>query len=201
MSQTDFEKLPFYSRPDLTPYLIHLTRASIKEGKKISSFEVLISILQSGELYGSGKEGYIKGSQKATCFMDIPFSALKYTLTADNRTRYEPYGIFYKKDIAYSDGCRPVIYLSDAETAKLNIPDDELWRIVRFEPGGNGWISWLHEREWRCPGNLKLKNGLGVFVKTPGEVLKLREMIANKQLNIIPSAIMPLDVLCQGLEY
>jgi len=90
----------------------------------------------------------------------VPFVALKYVLNAENtnrkKPRYEPYGVFITKKYGYENGRRPVLYLSDEEMGQLKIPSKELWRVVRFEVREAGWISWLHEREWRCRGNFAL---------------------------------------------
>jgi hypothetical protein len=93
--------LPFFERPDLSPYLVHLTRSSDEESGN-SAFENLVSILLDGKIEGSTtKKGFIKGSNPATCFMDIPLSSLKYILNESNtdpaNPRYEPYGIVVTK--------------------------------------------------------------------------------------------------------
>ncbi|XIA62360.1 hypothetical protein ACFIOY_22455 [Bradyrhizobium sp. TZ2] len=99
--------------------------------------------------------------------MDVPFSALKYVLNARNRNpndpRYEPYGVVVTKKYAHQEGCRPVLYLSDQETKALKIVANQLWRVVRFEVTQNGWISWLHEREWRCKGRVDLPENPWLF--------------------------------------
>ena len=143
-----FEDLPFTRRPDLTPYLIHLTKKSANG----SAFENLVNILKTGTIFGSTTEsGYIKGGDSAACFMDVPFNALKYVLDDVNcdpkAPKYEPYGVFFTKQYGYDEGCRPVLYLSDDEVERIGIPDSELWRVVRFEVNEKGWISWIHERE------------------------------------------------------
>lgn len=99
----DFEKLPFFERPDLTPYLIHLTRNTKAENGR-SAFKNLVKILRTGKIRGSknGKgKGYIKGSNRAACFMAVPFYALKYILNADNSDpddpRYEAFGVLVIK--------------------------------------------------------------------------------------------------------
>jgi hypothetical protein len=204
-----FDELPFNARPDLTPYLIHLTKNTTAEDE-YSAFKNLKSILMSGEIWGSDKKkGFIKGPNKAACFMDVPFSALKYVLTPENtdpaKPRYEPYGIILTKKAAYARGCRPVLYLSNDETTALNVPDSELWRVVRFEVTEGDWISWLHEREWRCKGDLTLPKGVpAVLVKTPLEAAELtrdihRAMAKNKPWACTPLSVIPLEVVCQGL--
>jgi hypothetical protein len=73
----EFEDLPLYERPGLTPYLIHLTKNTEQEDR-YSAFDNLENILQEGQIWGSGKEkGFIKSPHTATCLMDVPFYSLK----------------------------------------------------------------------------------------------------------------------------
>lgn len=204
----EYEDLPFDVRPDLSPYITHLTKNTRAEDD-YSAFENLISILQGGEIWGSdSRKGFIKGRNDAVCFMDIPLHCLKYVLDYDNanpkQPRYEPFGIIITKKLAYKKGCRPVLYLSNSEAKRLRVPRDELWRVVRFEVTGQRWISWLHEREWRCKGNFKMPpNPLAVLVKNPIYAKKLTKKIAEepKEFKVKPQSIIPLTVLCQGLPY
>ncbi len=201
----EFEDLPFFERPDLTPYLIHLTKNT--NGK--DAFDNLINILRTGKIHGSSTaSGYIKGPNRAACFMDVPFMALKYILNEDNADpeapKYEPFGVFVTKKYAYNQGCRPVLYLSDQELMDLQIPRGEWWRVVRFEVGDEGWISWIHEREWRIKGDFSLPTGpIGVLVKSPKYVEPLSKLLTEEKEKFasIPRAILPLTVICQGLIY
>ena len=201
----DFEDLPFFERPDLTPYLIHLTK-NTKADDDFSAFENLVSILQTGKIWGSDtKKGFVKGPHRAACFMDVPFHALKYILNEENSTpsdpRYEAFGVFVTKKHAYKEGCRPVLYLSDSEKRQLCIPTEQLWRVVRFEAGDEGWISWLHEREWRCKGSYELPTNAGVVVKNSTYVERLTERLHKEQgrFKVHPRTILPLTIICQGL--
>ncbi len=204
----EYEDLPFDVRPDLSPYITHLTKNTRAEDD-YSAFENLISILQSGEIWGSStKKGFIKGPNKAVCFMDIPLYCLKYVLNHENvnpdHPRYEPFGIIITKRLAYKRGCRPVLYLSNEEIKQLAIPKEELWRVVRFEVLGRRWISWLHEREWRCKDNLKMPpTPIAVLVKNTTNAKKLTKMITEepREFKVKPRSIIPLNVLCQGLPY
>jgi hypothetical protein len=64
-----FNELPFNSRPDLTPYLLHMTK-NTKADDACSAFDNLLSILRTGEIWGSdSRKGFIKGPNKAVCFM------------------------------------------------------------------------------------------------------------------------------------
>lgn len=203
----DFEDLPFFERPDLTPYFIHLTKNTQAEDD-FSAFENLVSILQRGEIWGSTKKrGFVKGPHRAACFMDVPFHSLKYILNKENSNpkapRYEAFGVFVTKKHAYKEGCRPVLYMSNKELKQLCIPEAELWRVVRFEADDEGWISWLHEREWRCKGDYTLPTNAGVVVKNSTYVERLNERIRKepKKFKVHPRAIIPLTILCQGLPH
>lgn len=200
-----FNELPFNARPDLTPYLLHLTKRSTR-GKRRSAYGNLVNILKEGRIRASGKSGFIKGGQSATCFMDVPFASMKYVLTPGNRDpvkpRYEPYGVCLLKATAYKKGCRPVLYLSNQELKDLRIPQSELWRVVNFEVKDEKWISWLHEREWRCKEHMDLpKTLVAVFVRNPRAAQKLQKDIAEApegSFKCVPLSIIPLSTICQG---
>lgn len=187
--------------------MIHLTKNTILDDE-YSALDNLISILKTGKIWGSrrGKPGYIKGPNPATCFMDVPFHALKYILNEENtdpgNPRYEPYGIFVTKTYAYKNGCRPVIYLSEKELRLIGIDKNEVWRVVRFEPAEVRKIHWLHEREWRYKGDFLLPPySTGVLVKNIADAKKLQRMIAADPRDFAKktNCIVPLTVLCQGL--
>lgn len=206
MARPQFDDLPFNVRPDLSPYLLHLTKNS-ESDDDYSAYDNLVSILQTGSIHGSEpRKGMIKGSESASCFMDVPFSSLKYVITPENSDpqspRYEPYGVAVTKEYGYKHGCRPVLYLSNEETEKLKVPDGEMWRVVRFEVSESGWISWLHEREWRCKGDFRLPKSIqAAFVRTTAEAKKLTERVSRSpsKFKCIPRAVIPMTVLCQGL--
>lgn len=200
-----FDELPFTDRPDLSPYLLHFTKNTEGEDN-YTAFDNLCNILETGEIYGSdSSKGFIKGPYEATCFMDVPFMSLKYVFTEDNtkhdRPRYEPYGVLVTKRYAYKMGARPVLYLSDKETTRLNIPPNELWRVVKLNVDKSGnWISWLHEREWRKKGDFSLpKTSIAALVKTSREAKKLSKLIENEKYKCKPRSVIPLGIVCQRL--
>jgi hypothetical protein len=202
MSLPEFEDLPFYERPDLTPYLIHLTK-NFSEENGHSAFDNLVSILETGEIRGTRK--FIKGSDRAACFMDVPFYSLKYILNEENTDsddpRYEPFGIYVSKKYAYNKGCRPVFYLSDEEVKQIKIPSCELWRVVKLELSNSGCVSWLHEREWRVKSDFPLPPKCGVLVRNLSCAEKLQKLLAETPVRFKAKrySIIPLTVLCQGL--
>jgi len=59
-------------RSDFSHGLVHLT----KERGTTQPFDVLKEILKSGELRGSGHDGYVKGNRKAVCLSEIPLSSV-----------------------------------------------------------------------------------------------------------------------------
>ena len=122
MTYPTFDELPFNKRPDLTPYQIHLTKNSRREDE-FSAYDNLVHILETGRIWGSGKEGFVRGGKKAACFMDVPFASLKYVLTPENmkpeEPRYEPFGIVVGKASAYKRGLRPVLIYPTKRFASL----------------------------------------------------------------------------------
>lgn len=205
----EFTELPYYKRPDLSPYLIHLTKRSKKTGQ--SAKENLLSILREGIIHPSTSEwGFIKGNQSATCFMDVPISSLKHVLTTENVAspypRYEPYGIVISKQYAYEQGARPVLYLSKEEMRALDVPEDQLWRVVDFDVSGDDWSGWLHEREWRIPGPFELPQShtfTAALVKSAVEVPSIREELvrSSSEFSSIPRSVIPVQVVCEGLPW
>ncbi|MCU8083613.1 hypothetical protein [Shewanella sp. SM23] len=208
MAIKESNNLPFFERPDLSPFLVHLTK-NTKSDDEFSAYDNLVNILKTGEIWGSNTEkGFVKGPNEAACFMDIPLSSLKYVLNEANtnpeKPRYEPYGIIVSKTYAYKRGCRPVIYLSNKELDALKIPREELWRVVRLEGVDGEGINWVHEREWRVKGDFIIpKDPQAVLVRNVASAKKLREAISKnpKKFKSLPSSIIPLTVLCQGLPY
>lgn len=75
--------------------------------------------------------------------------------------------------------------------------------MVRFEVSNKGWISWIHEREWRRKGNFKLPKKIGVLVKNSKEMMDILDEIKSnpEEFKTIPRNILPLEVICQGLIY
>jgi hypothetical protein len=208
MTRKESNNLPFFERPDLSPFLIHLTK-NTKAQDEYSAYDNLVNILETGEIWGSDtKKGFIKGPNTAACFMDIPLASLKYVLNEANtdpgKPRYEPYGIIVSKTFAYKRGCRPVMYLSNEELEVMGTPQEELWRVVRLEGVDGSGINWVHEREWRTKGDFRLPNNPhAALVKNVAAAKKLRQQINKnpKKFKSLPSSIIPLTILCQGLPY
>jgi len=200
--------LPYVERPDLSPFLIHLTK-NTKANDEYSAFDNLVNILKTGEIWASDRrKGFIKGTNGAACFMDVPFISLKYILNEENTNpghpKYQPFGIVVTKQTAYSNGLRPVLYLSNKEIGEIGVCDKELWRVVRFEGIETKEINWTHEREWRAKGNFKLPSEpIAALVKSLSYVEKLSSLIEVRpsEFKSKPKSIIPINVICQGLIY
>ena len=191
-------------RADFSDALVHLTRERreyTETGfleqellREVSAFDVLKEILSSGIVRGSGNAGYVKGTRPAVCFSEIPLAAMhQFARPPDDpfepatKARYRFYGIAISKRALFEAGGRPVIYLPDAEGHW--IPPEEKWRQVRYE---HGKVDFTHEREWRAPGDLDLKNlSSGIYVivwsaTEAREIAKFSTPVAGKILWIIP---------------
>lgn len=168
------------SRSDFTCCLVHLT----KPNNKMSSLEVLVKILKEKTLKGSTK-GYICGDAPVVCFQDVPLQSISENILFEQRlrsndkkqpVRYEPTGLRFSKPYIYSAGGRPVFY-EDTDTAKMILPKEEYWRIVRFDLSKDeSYIDWTNEREWRINGDLN-------FEYNEVEILLSQEYSLSKFIN------------------
>ena len=150
------------ARSDLSSQLVHLTRSAGVEAEKVGPVDILIRILTEGRISGSTTaSGFIVGDIPATCFQDAPVYSIAQNIYAeeqyrkvvsDAKVRYVGVGLMFDKPYVYQRGGRPVVY-EDTERAKAMLPEDEWWRIVRFDLSDEGeMVDWSHEREWRVPG-------------------------------------------------
>ncbi|KVL39800.1 hypothetical protein WS96_05400 [Burkholderia sp. MSMB1835] len=108
------------------------------------------------------------------------------------------------KKFAYKGGCRPVLYLSKDEREEL-LREENWWRVVTLEGVTGKETNWLHQREWRAKGDFALPKPTlrAVFVRTTKEAQKLQKMIIGdpEAFAVKPRAILPLNIVCQGLPY
>lgn len=194
---------PTVKRSDFSQGLVHLTRerleyddATMKIKQAASPFDVLKEILTSGKIRASGNGGFVKGTQKAVCFSEIPLSSVNEFASppAEEKARYRFYGVSLSKKAVFAAGGRPVIYLPDKEGDW--IPPDQKWRHVRFE---HGVVDFTHEREWRSLGDfdLTLVPGLYVLVWTATEAKEIAAM--KTPLQALIRGILPMEHLTQLL--
>ena len=155
------------SRSDLSSQIIHLTRSGETDGNKIGPVDVLYKILSDCHIAGStNTKGFICGDVPATCFQDTPVYSVSQNINAEEQYRkavegaripYVGVGVMFPKPYVFERGGRPVVY-EQVEKAKDILPEDEWWRIVRFDLNDpENIIDWTHEREWRVPGGFEFE--------------------------------------------
>lgn len=138
-------------RPDLSTYLIHLTKAEDDE----KAFQNLKSIIRNRTLLQSS---YQIGGRHVVCLTETPVGCIKTAGGLKNYTNFTYYKCFglmvYKKDV-YEQGGRPVLYLEDKYLSQL--PPEIQWRHQKFEPSFTDVKhDWTWEREWRIVGGFHL---------------------------------------------
>lgn len=195
--------LPTVKRSDFSHGLVHLTRerreydaATMKAKQTASAFEVLKEVLTCGKIRASGNGGFVKGTQKAVCFSEVPLSAVSEFASppTEENARYRFYGVSLSKKTVFAAGGRPVIYLPDNEGDW--IPPEQKWRHVRFE---HGTVDFTHEREWRSLGDFDITQvpGLYILVWTATEAREISAMKTPVQALI--RGILPMEHLTQLL--
>lgn len=161
----DLWKQRIAQRADISSQIVHLTRSAEVDGKKKGPVDILMQILVNGEIRASTTEsGFICGNVPATCFQDVPLYSLAENIHAEEsyrqqnhnaKVRYVGVGLMFPKPYVYRSGGRPVFY-ETTDRAKALLPEDEWWRIVRYDLNRDEEIiDWTHEREWRVPGNFQ----------------------------------------------
>ncbi|WP_446010411.1 hypothetical protein [Candidatus Electrothrix sp.] len=178
-----------YYRPDITQALIHLT-GDRTASNGCSAEQALQNILKEGKIRGSNSTGFIKGPNRATCFTEMPLSSVKYFIKDHYaQHKYENYGIAMHKSHAWNQGARPVIYLPDNEGGW--IPDEEKWRLVRFEYGD---VDFTHEREWRCKGDVNMAGG-GIYIIVPDNAAENRLRSSEQHSSLSITSFLHMDYL------
>jgi hypothetical protein len=171
--------------------LIHFTRASAGPwpGESAASYYAALARSQRGDPRSAlatltrildeqlvrGSPTRIRGGAQATCWTALPphqTSPLFRWRTRYARPAFEPFAIAISTDVARQLGARPVVY--DQGAVRSGRPTDALWH-----QGCSQRSNWLHEREWRIPGDLDLRplrtTDAVVLVPTESAASALRE--------------------------
>lgn len=157
---------------DYSPYLVHFTKDRrftaahlIEQGDPLhshlsaSAIDKLRSILTTRTIYASPMP-YLPNSPRAVSFTECIWPAL-----VDLADQYSSYGLVFSKRVVFRAGGGPALYVRGDTLRALgpSIPPSIEPLIAPFDPeavlvAGNV-LDWLHEREWRLPGNLKFQDG------------------------------------------
>jgi hypothetical protein len=158
-----------YDSPDVGDHLVHFTGrtgARLNVDHRIEALraqERLLHILVDCRLRGFETFG---AEAPVVCFTESTKAAMRQLI---QEGRYEPVGLGFSKQIVFDRGGGPALYVRGDEwpAATAALPQPLRSRLVRLWPGadpepGDGSLprhlsrssEWLHEREWRVPGDV-----------------------------------------------
>jgi hypothetical protein len=155
------------SVPDLGEYLIHFTgrsgrRVNVDSSiEQLSDEERLIRILVDSNICGFETFG---ADASVVCLTESTKVAVQDLIRAK---RYSACGLGFLKQFVFDRGGGPALYVRGDEWSTVReLPQPVRSRAVRFWPGADpedgeslpdhlsGSSEWMHEREWRVPGQL-----------------------------------------------
>lgn len=157
-----------YNVPDIADHVIHFTG---RTGKRINVDPVIEALPDEQRLLQILIDQKVRGFE--TFGADGPVACLTESTKASISSllgdkRYTPCGVGFTKQFAFDRGGGPALYIrGDEWPAAQSLPQPLRSRIVRFWPGADPQVQgeyipnalsapseWLHEREWRVPGDL-----------------------------------------------
>lgn len=169
-----------YDVPDLADHVIHFTG---RAGSRINVEPRIEELPDQERLLRIVVDQVIRGFETfgadapVVCLTESTRAAVT-TLIADRR--YTPCGIGFSKQFVFDRGGGPALYVrGDEWPAAQELPHPLRGRAVRFWPGAVPDIGehlphhlsapseWLHEREWRVPGDLEFGWDDVAFVIVP----------------------------------
>lgn len=155
-----------------TPFLVHYTRACLGPwpGESFASyclgllehldkgyhnaFNTLCRILDEGLIRASGK--LTRGGVPVVCWTEcLPreLGSLVHWRRGLRRWTFEPYGIAVTKEILVGLGAQRVRYVGAKNYREAT--EDQAYLFQRDTSNGRGWVA---EREWRVPGDVRLRD-------------------------------------------
>jgi hypothetical protein len=156
-----------YDLPDLADHVIHFTGRSGSrytvdaEVTSLSDQQRLVHILVDGGIRAYETFGSLA---PVVCLTESTRAAVVKLI---QEGRYTPCGVGFSKDFVFARGGGPALYVRGDEWPETDsVPQPLRSRMVRFWPGADpdtepyleshlaNPSEWLHEREWRVPGDL-----------------------------------------------
>lgn len=156
--------------PDTPTLSDHWSFASVENfDEPFSPFFLMRNAVRQGRLWATwsvrNSRRTVYGPDPAVCFTEMPIAAFVEAglARAAAGQAMSPYGLVLPKTAMYGLGARPVIYglsgdvnvTDTANGARMiashQLPPQEQYRYVTYNPAGSKPIDWTHEREWRWP--------------------------------------------------
>jgi hypothetical protein len=145
------------TRSDLSQWLVHFVRPHNFTPPATLEYagDILRSIFKEVQIRGSRQEFVTRYcAEGAVCFYDAP-PAVWPEIAQTNPNGRPAVGVICHKNSIWSLGGRPVIYTDVSQPTYW--PESERFRIVHTDLSRAPQpVDWMHEREWRVPGNLSL---------------------------------------------
>lgn len=155
------------STPDYSPLVVHFTRDRsltvdwkvdkthpLHAHKDSSARDRLESILHESTIYASPMP-FIKQNPNTVCFSECVWPGI-----ADLSDQYSSFGLVFNKRVLFNRGGGPALYVrgDTLQDVANDVPASLCSFISPFDPDAvikrGRPLDWIHEREWRLPGNL-----------------------------------------------
>jgi hypothetical protein len=159
-----------YDSPDVGDHLVHFTGrigSRVNVDPRIEALpaqERLLHILVDGVVHGFETFG---ADAPVVCLTESTKAAMRQLI---QEGRYAPCGVGFSKQLVFDRGGGPALYVRGDEwqtAATLSHPLRSrivrLWPGAEPEPGEHLPVhltrpsEWLHEREWRVPGEVRFE--------------------------------------------
>ena len=183
------------SAEDDSPYLVHCTRATSGPlpSESEPSFrqrvwsqadpfvwqplQTLMHICHEGRLRATAN--LTRTDMRCVSFSAVPLAPLLKRRTFRShlgRWDWEPYGLLVHRDALQAVGGREVIYGDEADFSELHAAQQPFFQPHHSQRRGED-ISWAQEREWRVPGDVRLRmlppDAVLLFVRWQWEAYQL----------------------------
>ena len=194
---------------DFSPYVIHFTNYEamrpVREcmsgvGKDTGRASRLVALLEGADRESAVAFGAILSAEAiearkfhkdyapAVCLTECTLAGV---LT--HSSRYGRYGLVFPKDVVFGLGGRPLAYVPEdvrRHYIELAASDElikkNLLHMTSLSPprGGTTTQDFTHEREWRCPTDLSVRDAVALIVATTADYRTHREVSLG--LPVIP---------------
>ena len=129
----------------------------LKTFEQVSARDRLENILKTQILYGSPMP-WIDGNPQATCFTECVWQGL-----VRHTSQFSCYGLVFNKRTIFEKGGGPALYVRGDHMNSIasNLAVEQRVFVTPFDPEGvmkpGVRLDFLHEREWRLPGDFKFE--------------------------------------------